>query len=158
MNMFATLTATAAFAAFGFTVPATAGDLPMTSALSCDLVDDHYFVAWQPIDSGELEKYTASIECTDPEDEDVETGEYDAGTGDCYDGTTGEGVEGVECDGMLATEISVAAYLIVDEFDANPLEGDSCIVKLRGLHSGPDKGRQDRSAHAEAIAGCDEFP
>jgi hypothetical protein len=155
MNKFATLTATVAFAAFGFTLPAVADDMPMTGSLACTLVGDTYLVEWEAIESDDLEKYTASIECSDPDDEDIETGEYDASTADCFDEETGEGVMGVECDGPLATSIMVDAALIVDEFGENPAAGDICIAKLRGLHSGPGKGRQNNPKHAAAVIGCD---
>ena len=158
MKKLATLSAAAALAAFGFILPAAADDMDMTSSLECTLVDSTYLVTWDAIGSDELEKYTASIECSDPDDADIETGEYDASTADCWDEETGEGVEGVECDGPLATEIMVDAALIVDEFGENPAGGDSCIVKLRGLHSGPGKGRQDKSKHAEASVACDDYP
>ena len=172
MKKLATLTAVAAGVcmAFGFGGVAQAGPLAATTSLQCSLVGgDTYFVDWGDI-SG-TEKYAVSIECVteatdaDGDEADIFEGVFDTGTSECFvaevfghDPEPEQGVAGVDCTGLLATEMSIDVGLIVDAGGFNPSAGAICTVTVKGVHSGKGKGRQDKTNHLEASVGCPDYP
>lgn len=171
MRKLAMLTAAGALAAFGFGGTANAGALAAPGGLSCALPGTDYIVQWNAIAAGDFEKYAVSIECVtedtdaDGDEANIFEGVFDTGTSECFvaevfgdDPEPEQGIDGVDCTGLLATMMTIDSALIVDGFDVNPPSGATCSVTVKGVHSGAGKGRQDKSMHAEASADCPDYP